>query len=60
LYNKQIAPITVKNYLDKRNDELTKELEDLGVLDGLKNSTHNGKYYRKTMNELVATIIEYI
>jgi len=59
-YGKQMAATTVKAYLDKKASELNKEFADMGIPAGLDNTAHNGKYFRKTINELVATIIEFI
>ncbi|MEG4347129.1 protelomerase family protein [Microcoleus sp. A003_D6] len=59
-YGKQIASTTVKNYLEKNVNQLNKELAEMGIPAGLDNTAHNGKYHRKTTNELVATIIEFI
>jgi len=59
LHNKQFPPKTMRDYLDSAVD-LNKELESMGIENGLNDSSHNGKHHRKTMNELVATIVEYI
>ena len=59
LHNKQFPPKTMRDYLDSAVD-LNKELESMGIDNGLNNSSHNGKHHRKTMNELVGTIVEYI
>jgi hypothetical protein len=59
-YGKQIAATTVKAYLDKKAPELNKELAEMEIPAGLDNTAHNGKYFRKTINELVDTIIEFI
>lgn len=59
LHGKQFPPKTMRDYLDSAVD-VNKELESMGIENGLNNSSHNGKYHRKTMNELVGTIKEYI
>ena len=59
LHNKQFPPKTMRDYLDSAV-EVNKELENMGIDNGLNNSSHNGKYHRKTMDELVDTIKGYI
>ena len=59
LHNKQFPPRTMRDYLDSAVD-LNKELESMGIVNGLNNTSHNGKYHRKTSDELVDTIVEYI
>ncbi|MEG4109441.1 protelomerase family protein [Microcoleus sp. S13_C5] len=58
LYNKNMASTTVKAYTDKCKEQ-SAELEQMGIVGGFDNIAHNGKYYRKTMDELVARILEY-
>jgi hypothetical protein len=59
LYGKQLAPTTVKTFLESHKTPLDSELKTMGVIEGLSDSSHNGKYHRKTMAILVATILEY-
>lgn len=59
LYNKNIASTTVKAYTEKCKEQSV-ELEQMGIVGGFDNIAHNGKYYRKTMDVLVAKILEYI
>ena len=59
LHKKQFPPRTMRDYLDSAVD-LNKELESMGIVNGLNNTSHNGKYHRKTSDELVDTIVEYI
>jgi hypothetical protein len=59
IQNKSLASTTVKTYLTKQADKLNQELEQMGILGGINNTAHNGHYYRKTMSELVDTILEY-
>ena len=59
IQNKTLASTTVKTYLTKQADKLNQELEEMGILGGINNTAHNGHYYRKTMSELVDTILEY-
>jgi len=59
IQNKSLASTTVKTYLTKQADKLNQELEEMGILGGINNTAHNGHYYRKTMSELVDTILEY-
>ena len=58
LYNKNMASTTVKAYTNKCKEQ-SAELEQMGIVGGFDNITHNGKYYRTTMDELVARILEY-
>lgn len=58
LYNKNMASTTVKAYTDKCEKESV-ELEKMGVVGGFENIVHNGKYYRKTIDELVGIILKY-
>jgi hypothetical protein len=59
IQNKSLASTTVKTYLTKQADKLNEELEKMGVSGGINNTSHNGQYHRKTMSELVDTILEY-
>jgi hypothetical protein len=59
IQNKSLASTTVKTYLTKQADKLNEELEQMGISGGINNTSHNGQYHRKTMSELVDTILEY-
>lgn len=57
---KSIAPSTVNKYFEKFTPILHVRLKELGIIEGLKDGKHNGKYFRNTMPELAAKILEYI
>jgi hypothetical protein len=59
LHGTTVAPTTIKTYLELRENELDSELRDMGVVDGLNDSKHNGKYHRKTMTDLIDRIVVY-
>lgn len=57
---KTVAYITAKKCLDDVRERLDKELKALGIVEGVLDDKHNGKYHKKTQDELSAKILEYI
>jgi hypothetical protein len=57
---KSIAASTVNKYFDLFVPDLHVQLKELGIVKGMGDGKHNGKYFRNTMPELAAKILEYI
>ena len=58
---KLIAPATVNKFFEKFGKDLDVQLEDLGIPEGRKIAgLHNGKYFRTSLAELAAKILEYV
>jgi len=60
LYNRTVAYVTAKQCLDDMKDTLDNELKSLGIVNGVLDEKHNGKYHKKTQEEISAKILEYI
>lgn len=58
-HGKQMAPKTVRTFFE-RNKEVNEELEEMGVVGGVKNDTHNGVHFRKTFNKMIESILVYV
>jgi len=60
LHNRTVAYVTAKQCLDDMKDTLDNELKSLGIVNGVLDEKHNGKYHKKTQDELSVKILEYI
>src|SRR6476469_1765588 len=60
LYNRTVAYVTAKQCLDDMKDTLDNELKSLGIVNGVLDEKQNGKYQKKTQEEISAKILEYI
>lgn len=59
-FGKQVAPTTTKAYFEEHQDELTEELVEMGIKEGMEDKNHNGRYHRTTMDKIICAISEYI
>lgn len=60
IHDRTVAYVTAKQCLDDMRERLDKELKSLGIVEGVLDDKHNGKYHKKTQDELSAKILEYI
>lgn len=58
-YGKSVAASTVKKYFENNDPGYHEDLIEMGIEGGFNNTSHNGKYFRKTINDLVGTIIKF-